>query len=425
MTEFNETSKKIIELKNKIQNEMNKINNLFEKTIDDLTKVYLKKHEQLLKEENDLKEKLQNEVTKIKEQLEIFYSQANNEIKISERINKGIKKIQNEEKNIIRNIAYISKITKTYKKMKELLEKSMKNISFSYLEEKNCINYNEYYFNMILKPINIEFKNITSSSFNLTWKFDNENTMNIDNNKITNIVEIRKENENFKKVYEGNNNNCLINNLNPNTFYEIRICSIYESFISEWSQIQKISTTKLDIYSIILNESNKKNKLLMKLKEWIGNKKFELIYRGTRDGMNHQVYHNKCDNKGENIILIENEKKNIFGGYASKSWNVSHLKYQNDPDSFLFSLTNIYNTEPIKFPIKDSKNALFYRTDFGPLFGNKGNDLGLHKDFLNEGGFCISFNAYSDILGKKGSVFTGENNSSNFKVKEIEVFKLV
>ena len=141
--------------------------------------------------------------------------------------------------------------------------------------------------------------------------------------------------------------------------------------------------------------------------------------------MNHQVYHNKCDNKGENIILIENEKKNIFGGYASKSWNVSHLKYQNDPDSFLFSLTNIYNTEPIKFPIKDSKNALFYRTDFGPLFGNKGNDLGLHKDFLNEGGFCISFNAYSDILGKKGSVFTGENNSSNFKVKEIEVFKLV
>ena len=49
--EFNENSKKIIELKIKIEDEINKINNLYEKTIDDLTKSYLKKHEQLLKEE--------------------------------------------------------------------------------------------------------------------------------------------------------------------------------------------------------------------------------------------------------------------------------------------------------------------------------------------------------------------------------------
>ena len=49
-----------MELKNKIDDELNIINNLYEKTIDDLTKSYLKKHEKLLKEENDIKERLQN-----------------------------------------------------------------------------------------------------------------------------------------------------------------------------------------------------------------------------------------------------------------------------------------------------------------------------------------------------------------------------
>ena len=37
-----------------------------------------------------MKEKLQNEVKKIKEKLEIYLSESRNEIKISERINKGI-----------------------------------------------------------------------------------------------------------------------------------------------------------------------------------------------------------------------------------------------------------------------------------------------------------------------------------------------
>ena len=46
--EFNYYSQKITELKNKIENEINQINNLYEKTIDDLTKSYLKKHELLL-----------------------------------------------------------------------------------------------------------------------------------------------------------------------------------------------------------------------------------------------------------------------------------------------------------------------------------------------------------------------------------------
>ena len=237
------------------------------------------------------------------------------------------------------------------------------------------------------------------------------------------IVELKKENEDFQKVYEGNNNYCLIENLIPFTNYEIRARIFQNNIFGEWSEVQKIKTKHFD--SLILKESNKESKLYEILKEWIKFKNLELIYRGTRDGMIHDIYHKKCDNKGRTIILMKNEKDNIFGGYASDSWIVEHCKYTNSQNSFLFSLTNMHNSEPIKFPIKKADEALYYRNDYGPLFGNCGNDLGLRKDFLNDGGFCHNFNGtYSDSLGKGKTVFIGDTKSNDFKLKEIEVYKL-
>ena len=320
MKEFNDISKETEEIKSEIENNIKLINDSFENTIDKLTKSFLKLHEQLIKEENDLKDKLKNEVTKIKEQLEIYISEANNQIKMSERINKGVKKIQNEEANILKNLSYISKINKTQKSMQKLLSEPMKNINISYDEEKRTIKFDEYNFNKILlKPANIEIKNISFSHFNVLWKEDNKN---IEKKQIKYILEIKKDNEKFHKFYEGNNNYCLIDNLDSNTNYEIRICSVYNSKVSEWTEIQKIKTKELTKISdsIILSESDKYFELSSILKEWTGNKEFQLIYRGSRDGMTHKDYHNKCDNKGKVIILIKSDKGNIFGGFASKSW---------------------------------------------------------------------------------------------------------
>ena len=43
--DFNQISQKVIDIKIKIENEINKINILFENTINDVTKSYIKKHE--------------------------------------------------------------------------------------------------------------------------------------------------------------------------------------------------------------------------------------------------------------------------------------------------------------------------------------------------------------------------------------------
>jgi len=200
--DFNEISQKVIDLKNKIENEINKINELYENTINDITKSYIKKHEILIKEENELKDQLQIEVTKIKEKLEIYLSESNNNIKINERINKGIKNI--EDKNMIKILSYVSKINKNKRNNKKLFNELMKNIKIKYEEDK--IKYEEYYFNGISKPKNIQFKDITSSSLNISWNIDNI----INNEEIKYRIEMRKENEEFKEIYKGNNNNCSI-----------------------------------------------------------------------------------------------------------------------------------------------------------------------------------------------------------------------
>jgi len=371
----------------------------------------------LIKEENELKDKLKNEVTKIKENLEINLSKINEAIRKNERIMKGLKLfLEEKDKEMIKTLNYISNINKNLKDMKLYSKESMKNIKIIFNEKENNIIYDEYYFNGLPTPKDITFSDIELNSFKISWKIDD--IKNIDNKDIKYKVEIRKENEQFKLSYEGNNNNCIINNLESETFYEIKICSFYSNIISNWTQIYKIKT-KDD--SLILKNNERKKEFIYKILEWSGYKSMELIYRGTRDGMTNTVFHNKCDNKGKTICLFLNEKDNIFGGYSSIPWqNNGGGKTAND--CFLFTLTNIYNTEPTKFPyVKD--RSVYHGSGYGPCFGD---DLFFYTNFGDNSNVSTLPRNYQDVLGKGRSIFTGDSNNNNkhFKLKDIEIFKL-
>ena len=62
-----------------------------------------------------------------------------------------------------------------------------------------------------------------------------------------------------------------------------------------------------NVDSIILNESNRKEEFIKLLLEWTDCKNMELLYRGTRDGMSADAFHNRCNNKGPTISLFKNE----------------------------------------------------------------------------------------------------------------------
>ena len=297
-------------------------------------------------------------------------------------------------------LSYISKINKNKKAMLKLSQEMMKNCQFSFIEEESNIKYEEYYFNGISIPNNIEFQNISYNSLNISWNIDNYNK----NSQIKFQVEMREENkeDKFKIVYEGIQTNCSINNLFPGINYEFRIHTIN----GDWSEIKKVKTFFTD--SQILKDS----------------KKLELIYRGTRDGTKPNNFHNLCDNKGPTITLFKNEKGYIFGGYASISWT-NNGGYKSAPDSFIFTLTNIHNIEPIKFPSKKDNEEVNHDSKRGPWFGG-GRDFGLDGDFLKSEAYINFPYTYPDILGKGRSIFTGDfdNNKKYIKISEVEVFKI-
>ena len=422
--EFNELIQKINFLKAKIENEINKINNLYEKTIDELSKSFKKKHEKLIQEENNMKEKLQNKVTKVKENLENYLSQTNNELKLNERISQGIKKIENEEKNMFRTLSYITKINKNKKPMNNLSQEIIKSLNFFYEENKNNIKYEENYINGMPNIENIKINDITYNSVNISWDVNTNKipVIKINSNEVKYKIRMRTENTKFNEVYNGVNNNYIIDNLFQNTSYEFKICLIYKKQTSPWTEIQKFKTNNLD--SIILKDLPKNNVYIKKMLEWTKSKKMELIYRATRDGTSPQKFHDFCDNKGATIILFKNEKGNIFGGYASISWSKSG-GYKSAPESFIFTLTNIHNTEPTQFFSKNDNQELDFGTSYGPWFGG-GRDIGIDGDFTQKNYETRFPHTYLDKLGKGKSVFTGDSNNDNqkFKMKEIEAFKI-
>ena len=201
LNDYNDVFTKINNLKNKIEDEISKINNLYDNVFKEIKDSYEKKHEKLIIEENNLKENLQNEVTKTKEKLENFLSQNDNLIRIGERINKEIKiyqKEDNDNKSIIKTLSYISYISKNKKEIEIFLSKLMKNIKINFNQEKSDINYDEYNFNGINLPKDIEIEDINSKTLKVSWKLEDIKIYNID-------IKIKKEksDELFNKVYEG------------------------------------------------------------------------------------------------------------------------------------------------------------------------------------------------------------------------------
>ena len=110
-------------MKEKVEQEIVNINNSYDTVFNNVSKSYELKHEKLYQEEKDLIETLQNEVTKIKEKLEITLSECNYLIWFIEKLDKGIKKLENNnnEENKIKKMSYISEMNKNQKKMNILI----------------------------------------------------------------------------------------------------------------------------------------------------------------------------------------------------------------------------------------------------------------------------------------------------------------
>jgi len=150
--------------------------------------------------------------------------------------------------------------------------------------------------------------------------------------------------------------------------------------------------------------------------EWIGTKnKYDLIYKGSKDGFEASKFHAKCDNKLNTITIIKSTECNIFGGYNSQSWNSNNNNYGDDK-CFIFTMANRHSVAPTKFTPINSNTAVSGFVINGPVFG-KDIMIGTPSD-TNVNSIYFPSN-YQDTSNIGKELFA---SSDQFTVLDIEVF---
>lgn len=155
---------------------------------------------------------------------------------------------------------------------------------------------------------------------------------------------------------------------------------------------------------------------------WLPGKKFQLLYKGTRDGFDANDFHRTCDNKGATITFIQSSAGFIFGGYTGVSWDSSG-KYRDDATAFLFTLTNPHGIPPTQYVVNQPNGFLAiegnnsHAASFGGFSG---------ITVISDAQHCstnIYFpEEYVDTTGKGDTTFTG---GSRFSVLDVEVFAVI
>lgn len=349
------------------------------------------------------------------------------------------------------------------------------------IDIKNLIESNEYEitkenenFNLILKVSKIESKYVI-----ISIKEKKLNKDDLINSLFVSIKEIKNKLDQTNTINSTNDNNKIIEKINDlengmkilktvieNKFseYESRMDFMEEKFIKlkisneeKIESFQKIYEKKLNnLEEIIKNqiESQKKtvnksknlknqkdlkiknelsieiklnnNSIIQSNEEWnfiynnISKEKKlsnQLLYKSKIDGDECSIFHKKCDNIPNTVILIKTKSGKKIGGFTSQIWENSPYTWKYDDKSFLFCLNN-FNV----FKCVNYNRAILSYSFLGPTFGY-GYDLYVPEKFLK----C----SCKDFMQKNGSYFIKKedysltNGEKNFEIEEVEVYKII
>ena len=267
-------------------------------------------------------------------------------------------------------------------------------LTVDYLLKQNIIK-----FDLVQKPINYEL--IIQDLFQ---KFSalNQNFNNLENN-YKNIIEenkiIKEENEKIKE---------RLNNL--------------ENIVNRFDNLNQIkkalnsSIMQKDEFDMIYHAiKERKNTEIKEIKK---------LYQATVHGGKTNIFHEKCDNVANTLILYKSAGNRRFGAFASKSWE-SKGQPKIDEKCFLFSLD--------KKKIFPPKNDNYYKLSLnifeGPSF--------MLKDIYDK--YCIvlqenSFNTrslktyekkFEDVFGGDGNALSEDGNSLGVNTIDYEVFQII
>ena len=296
------------------------------------------------------------------------------------------------------------------------------NIIFSIQEKYNLYRYENVISFQAFKDLHKYFR-----------FFDN--LSEIYNDLIKSNIGIKSEDINqgklslFINVNINKNNheiNIILNKRELDKYKDIDI--IIANYLEMKKELNELKQKYL-VNSNLFNESkwlNNNNKYLKLIKEGIKhqlNKDIvgtNLIYRCSTDGDDCSIFHQKCDEISNTLVIGESESNKIFGGFTSQSWDQKNqTKY--DEYAFLFQL----NKMEIHYVIK-GKGGISCDKEFGPTFGNWSRfnlcfqDRGKSLEGNNREDGYNEKSCFENISKQK---YNYEGNCS-FKLKDFEVFQL-
>merc|ERR1719499_2909143 len=102
----------------------------------------------------------------------------------------------------------------------------------------------------------------------------------------------------------------------------------------------------------------------------------EVIYRASQHGFDASSFHEKCDDQGATLVLIQSEHGHIFGGFTKESWKDNSRNragtWREDKDCFIFLLRSPKDTVmPERWKVLPEKKEKTIKGDnnYGPIFG--------------------------------------------------------
>ena len=342
-----------------------------------------------------------------------------------------IEDIENEKKNKLeKNITILEELSNNLKKSintskisidkinenKELIKKNIQQIFTKLRNELN--NREDKLIEEVDKKFNDTFldENIIKQAEKLPDKIEtllnkgkmiNKEWENIKKNEL--IMDCLNIENNISKI------NKIIDNIKNSSSLEHIIKFNYKSEDTDKiiEQISKLGYIEDEYDNNCLFDS--KIKFDQKLfKNWFDNRNFksELLFRKSRDGSKPEDFHNKCDNKGNTITIIETTNGYIFGGYTELEWDKSE-KFKKDNSTFIFSLNN-----KKKYLPRNDNDSIYCSSSYGSVFGSGHADIAWGPDSLDKGE-CYKDSTCTFLFDR---ILT--NGERYWKTKEAEVYKI-
>ena len=391
---FQSNEKKIGELENNanmIQLEQEKIKNEMKRVLEESTK--LREENESYKTENS---SLINENNTLKNENENYRVQLLN-------YQNEIKKYKDENDEYKNKFVSIENDTNNYKdqndellKLKETYENENKSLKDN-IEELNKENE-------ILKGEIEELKH------NLTVVSNENESLINDINNLKNSISSQKQSineEEIKKLIEENSifrikaqENELLKKQIEDLQYQIKLGQEGEE---DTQEVKGDIIHDMKELEMLTKKINKENKKII----------INLLYKASADGDKASVFHEKCDNAKNTIVLVETKDGMRFGGYTTCSWSGNCVD-KNDPEAFIFSFDKMKTYDNIP-----GDEAIGCYPKFGPIF--LGCQIKIYDNAFVKGGTTfekeLNFNTEEDYE------LTGGKRS--FEVKDIEVYEVV